>query len=148
MKYLYVLKLLAESFIAASIDNKILSISIFFLCISSLKHFLFFPIVFNFKIIPRIEQKIGRRLQFSPKYDYHFLFGSWFAKYLEISIHIFIKYLELPFKDNKERALIKVNYQCEEFSKQEIFWSLYAVLNIFVFFISLIILMIIYKYQS
>ena len=128
-----------ELFLSLSIDDKILCISIIFLIITSLKATLILPIVFNFKIIPRIEYKIGRQLQYDSFYNSVYLFGNYFARYAEIAFYICFTYFRLPFKRNEAFALVKVNYQLEEFSEKEIFWSTYAMINFLIFGINMII---------
>src|ERR1700721_2973319 len=96
-------------------------------------------IVFYFKIISRIKYKIGRQLQYDSFYNSVYLFGNYCARYAEIAFYICFTYFRLPFKRNEAFALVKVNYQLEEFSEKEIFWSTYAMINFLIFGINMII---------
>lgn len=147
MKVLETVRILTNDFYTLSIDNRILFCSLGLMLLNIFHGLAIFPFVFNFKIIPEIENKVGCKLEYSPYYNIY-LFNSYFARYGEIAIYIFTRYYQLPHRDNKEGALSRVKYSREEFSKKEIFWSTYVIINFWVFFINFLICLIIKKYQE
>ncbi len=99
------------------------------------------PLIFNLKVIPGIERKVGKKLKFELfSYSLHF-FNSYFVRYGEIFLYILTIYLKIPQKMNPKYALVQVAYPRELFSTSEIFWSFFALFNFVIFFIFFIIFM-------
>ncbi len=121
--------------------NVIMNISAFSLLITMINLLPVLPFIFNHVIIPKIEKKIGKRLQFDPIYDSLFLWGNYFVRYLVVSMYIMIKISNFSFLKLKRNALEKANYRRELITNWEIFWSLITLLNAIVFWVSLLLLM-------
>ena len=117
MNILNVIEVTASAFVILPVREKILSLLFFGFLIIAINVFFILPLVFNFKIIPGIEEKMGRRLEFDSIYNYVFFFGNYFVRFREISAYIFLKYLNLKFSffKMKKFALTKANYSREEF---------------------------------
>lgn len=87
------------------------------------------PIVFNYMIIPKIERKIGKKLEYHPLCDYVFL-GKWMCRQLEIAMYIFNRMLALIFENDyglpkycNRFGLKKAGYTIKMASKCEIIMS-------------------------
>lgn len=102
----------------------------------------FYPLIFNYIIVPEIERKLGQKLGYY-RMNYRLAsFSKFLGRYAEISFYIFVKSVAHLFgKDpNKMRvgprtfALQKVNYPYEMFTKKEIIWSTLAIINTLLFF--------------
>ena len=96
------------------------------------------PFLFTFYIIPKIEKRLGKKLEFV-MLNYNLLPGNKFlAGYFEISWCIVKKYLMWKLKKsnfNEVRpsskwALWRSNYRIEDASRFEIFISFFALTNI------------------
>lgn len=94
------------------------------------------PIIFNFFIIPKIEKKTGKKLEFAPYWN-AFLFGNFIIGYAEIVEYIIIKYFALRFKKNPDAirvnrkfALEKIKYDIRTASNFEIKMSFIAAINV------------------
>ena len=101
------------------------------------------PFLFTFYIIPKIEKRVGKKLEFVMP-NYYLLPGSKFVTgYFEISWCIIKKYLmwklnKLNYnsiKPNSKWALWRSNYRIEGASRFEIFISFFALINIILFFL-------------
>lgn len=107
-----------------------------------------FPWIFNRKIIPEIERKVGKKLEWSRSYDHAVnplgSFGSRIlGRYSEIMYYIAVKFLLSKFCADKSYfkifrffVLTKASYQTEQFTRREIIWSLLALINVVIFFVS------------
>ncbi len=122
------------------IKEKIMDVSLLFILITII-NFLILPLVFNFKIIPNIERKVGKKLKFELFYYSLHIFNGYFVRYGEIFLYILTIYLKIPKKMNPKYALVKVAYSREVFSTSEIFWSFFALFNFVFFYIFFIIVM-------
>jgi len=101
----------------------------------------FFPLIFNWFIIPEIEKKVGKKLE----YRLWIYKGRWFPKlsyYLEIAAYIVILYLRkkigrplLKKRLPPEVALINAKYEIEMVSRKELMWSFFTVINGILFFL-------------
>jgi hypothetical protein len=99
---------------------------------------LFFPPIFNFIIIPRIEKKLGKKLQF-PSIHYRIVPSNrYFAKSLDISLYIVIKYItykitknpdECRLLDKSKLALKYANYPITMASRFEIVMSFIVIID-------------------
>lgn len=110
-----------------------------------------FPIIFNCFIIPKIEKKVGQKLEFiSASYIfvstyYYLIGGEVLGKYCEIAMYIVIKYLASKFGkklNNKSRnALQSINYDIKRASRFELVMSFAVFLNIIFAFLLVIIVL-------
>lgn len=111
------------------------------LIIGSISMLTFFPIIFNLVIIPKIEKKVGTKLEYrNIVYDIQ-PFGLLIGKYFEIMFYIVVKHvtLKLGFNPSKIRlgprfALQLVNYDIRQASYFELFMCYLALFNIVQFF--------------
>lgn len=140
MNILNMAEISLSAFIVLPVREKILCLLFFGFLIIVINVFFVLPIIFNFKIIPMIENKIGQKLEFTlSSYNLYF-FRSYFTRFIEISLYIFTKFLKIPKKMNPKYALAKVRYSREQFSKAEIFWSFFCICNYFFMIICFIML--------
>ena len=100
------------------------------------------PLIFNFFLIPKIEKKIGKKLEYKHYIYQVALFGSFFGRYIEISYYMVVKFIasKLGFDPNKVNlgkllALQSVNYNIEEASYVEVGISFFALGNILLVFL-------------
>ena len=92
--------------------------------------------IFNCIVIPQIEKKTGRRLDFSlPWYNYS-PYGSTIYYHVEIVRYVVKKYWALKFQHNESNALIsndyalqKINYKVADAPRFVIFMCLFAKAN-------------------
>ena len=113
----------------------ILAISITFSMLSM-------PFLFTFYIIPKIEKRLGKKLEFV-MLSYYFYGMKFAGSFYEISWCVVKKYL--MWKSNKPNfnevkpkskwALWRAPYRIEEASKFEIFISFFVSINTILFFI-------------
>ncbi|MDX2164464.1 MAG: hypothetical protein SFW07_03495 [Gammaproteobacteria bacterium] len=107
--------------------------------------FLIMPMVFNFYLIPKIENKIGKKLGFSPVLNL-FPYGRYLNRWVEISKYILKLYIDYK-KTGKcslpagyDRASLKqAGYTIDMVSKEEIFYSFVAQINLRLMIFSLVI---------
>lgn len=128
-------------FAAGSLWNRIEIILLLMMIFSALYLVLIAPIVFNYFIIPKIEKKIGSKLEFINWYEFY-LFGKFSFRFAEIVSYIIIKYIALKLKKdphkikiNSKMALMKINYDIKEASSIEIVMSFLTIISGLLFFI-------------
>ncbi len=98
------------------------------------------PLIIHFKVLPRIEKGIDKKLEYPKFYDvYPFAF---LCRLGEIPFCIGIEYFLSYFKKStkninffKNYALIKVDFELKNFKKSDIFLSILFILSIFIFFV-------------
>lgn len=106
-----------------------------------------FPWKFNRQIIPEIEQKLGKKLEYNESI-YAMMPTGKYMRYVEIGGWIVQRYLLRKWGKDETKycrgtyALYKANYQVEQFSRKEIFWSMLAVIDLLSFVILGIIFMV------
>lgn len=122
----------------------------FFAVINSM---LIFPIIFNYLLIPKIEKRIGQKLNFCLAMYNGYLFGKFFCRYIEIMYSILILYFRFKLtrnpKDKKLAsffALGQIDYQISTASPFEIIMSFLGLINAFVL-LSGIVLYAVYFYN-
>ncbi len=98
------------------------------------------PIIFNFFVIPNIEKRLGKKLEFS-RFIYWGKSSIWFSAHLDIGHSIFAKYLIWKIwgkvrvgNPKVVYALYQLNYDIREASKFEIIMSFWTTLNSLLFF--------------
>lgn len=109
-----------------------------------------YPILYNFFVIPKIEKRVGKKLEYgTPLYilcsNYFWIFGGKsLAKYLDLIPYIFIQYINWKFRVNRKidpwSCLFKVGYDIRKASKLEIVTTLlWYIYGLFLFILSLIV---------
>jgi hypothetical protein len=100
-----------------------------------------FPIIFNFFIIPKIEARVGRKLEFNslvycmlPKF-----LGVWIGKHFDIACSIFSFKLLGKLPRRAEYTLNKGDYDIGAVSRFEVVMSFLDVLNGLLFFSPIIL---------
>lgn len=94
-----------------------------------------FPLKFKYSIHPAIEKKMGVKLKHAPTWDV-IPFGHYQA-YLDSAAYIVAMHIAFlrgrkpkPVSERKSpRALSKIGYAVEDFSKREIVWSYLVIIN-------------------
>ncbi len=103
-----------------------------------------FPWIFNRKIIPNIEKRVGQRLEFT-LFTYALLPGMYtFMRYGEIVWYIVIKHMAVKMGYDQTKlvawgsALQNINYDVRNASHCELIMSYLAVLNLLMTAISFV----------
>ncbi len=106
------------------------------------------PIIFNYFLIPKIEKKIGKKLDYHPFIDYIFL-GKWMCRQEEIALYLINRYWAMKFKGDYglpkyclRFGLKKAGYTINMASKLEIVMSFLLLVSTVVTVISAIIALI------
>jgi len=123
-----------SDFMSLPINKIAVYVVLLYLFFTAIYQIIIMPIVFNYFIIPKLESKIGKKLEYRSYYNF-FLFGNWSFKSIEIANYIFLRYLFLKIIPNykwryKNSALAKVNYDIRTASKFEIVVSVFSMLNL------------------
>lgn len=100
-----------------------------------------FPIIFNCFVIPRIEKKVGKKLEFTTSL-YYWGCNTW-LHYWDIAWYVGEKYIAMKItkkpsdqiRYKPSAALQKINYKVETASKFEIFISLTTITSLLLFFV-------------
>lgn len=125
-----------------SLAQKILFIFGFIGLLCLIFQFVIFPLVCEFYIVPRIEEKVGKKLGYS--YILNLVpFGKYFNRNIEISSYILDRYYafkkrgerSVPF--GKERFSLKhVGYTIDMVSKPELIFAFLVSINLYVMGVS------------
>jgi hypothetical protein len=96
------------------------------------------PIVFLFSIIPNIEKRMGRKLEFSNRYDYFPTgrIGRFYEVGLCIASEYFLSFFGKTTKNIgffKSYALIKADFDIRTFPRREIVWSVLLMISSVIF---------------
>ena len=118
-----------ELFESISLINKIKCIYMAETLITIFSLFTFFPIIFNFKIIPRIEKIVGEKLIYTHIVYQMTPFGTYCRYLVDIVPYIMVKHIAYLFGfdpnkvrvGNKSYALQRVNYDIKNVSRFELF---------------------------
>jgi hypothetical protein len=92
-----------------------------------------FPAIFNCKIIPRLEKKIGCKLKFDALPAYYLLPKSWSPLWwwCEVSSYIFFSYFWKIPKRMRNFALAKVNFDVSQASRFDIIMSTFGTVIVY-----------------
>jgi hypothetical protein len=135
-------KALAYAFEQISLEQKIVLICALIWILSFVLKFLISPLICRFYILPKIEKKVGEKLDYSPILDLT-PFGGFLNRDIEISNYILNRYYAykkcgdygLPFGLNKV-GLKQVGYTIKMVSKSELIFSFFVRINLYVLGIS------------
>jgi hypothetical protein len=119
--------------------------------ISVVNFIVILPLTFNLYIIPKIEQRIGKKLQFNAVMYKVQIFSKWFYPPLEIGLDIVIKYLiwkitgNLPgdrwgYNPKDPSPLRQVHYDISQAPCFEIIMGFVAVLDTLLFIFTLLVI--------
>jgi len=135
-KFFYIIKLITSVFIFFP--------WIFYICLFGLFGGVYLvligPIIFKFRIIPRIEKRYGRKLYFNnPAYIYGIM-AEWTVPPQEVSFYIFSKYIRRRILINRKyNPLEKIKYDINTATKFEVIMSCVSVFFFFATILSMII---------
>ena len=108
------------------------------------------PIIFHLFIIPKIEKRLGKKLQYKQVIYQWQVFAKWFVPVMDIGFFITILYLTWKITGKKKieiwekvtanaYALAQTNYDIAEASYFEIFMSFLSVIYMFYFGVIMVI---------
>lgn len=122
--------------------KNIMDISGIIASISSLVQFIIIPPIFNFYIIPNIEKKIGRKINFKNQFFMNNIrspFLCYITKNVSVSFYIVFKYFGMSKKTFERNysysELSEIQYESESFSRFELFFSFFSLINLSIIFI-------------
>ena len=104
-----------------------------------------FPIIFNKKIIPSIERRLGKKLIFNKNFGYYYLLPKTLQPmfwWMDVAFYFLAKIINLTFKRNirmSSSALTNSGYDIRHSTRFEFIMSLVAALTGVVFFVDLMI---------
>lgn len=117
----------------------------FYISIFTMLNFIFiFPIIFHAFVIPKIEKRLGKKLNFKQVIYKWQIFSSWFQPPVDIGMFISILYVTWKLTGEKvikrwERdttnayALAQTNYDISQASFLELLMSFLSYLNMLIF---------------
>jgi len=132
---------------------------IFMLVFSSLLGFIFFPLIFNYFIIPRIELRLGKKLEeWGSAIEMLNFSGKFAAKCAVVASCIFFQCLILKFskdpglgieKFNQKRSrftdLAKANYDVRDAPRYEVVLSFLVMASFFIWIFAVTIMLVFLK---
>lgn len=102
--------------------------------------FLISPFWFQRRIVPKIEQRVGKKIKYYNPYE-KFSISRFGIRESGLALYITLAWLGLNFlKNNHSQALNHVDYKVKEASKEEIIASILYTLSIWASFIIMIVL--------
>lgn len=98
------------------------------------------PFIYNYWIIPSIEKRIGKKLEFT--IEVYNTYPKFICKWYEIALYIFAKETGMKFLiKNPKTALLQVDYNVKQSTRFEIIYSIFSysalifiVLQVFLYF--------------
>lgn len=131
-------------FMGRPLETQLLLSIVFLLLLTYFLGSCVFPLIFNYRIIPRIEVRLGKNLQRWGVTTEMLVFGKFQMKNLILAIWVLHQYLIVNFSKDPDLAikrfnqrsahtldLAKANYDIREATQFEIFMSFLALANLF-----------------
>lgn len=106
------------------------------------------PLVFNYILIPRIEEKVHKELKY-PDYLEYIVLGYFLYRHIFVAKYIIRRYIAYKFKGEmnippvaSRTTLGRVGYTIKMMSKMEIFMSFMVVISMYILLIFALIFLI------